>query len=123
MKRYLHSYHAFLPGRFMQWILYLVYPAALIALFFGGGIMFGRIAVMLMVPIVMLAAECMIDMFVFGGFGAKGNAGKIEYMMASTKGRGMVNRALLADWIRRLLSRRRQCIFSAAGSSQRIWTK
>ncbi len=103
MKKYLQSYHAFLPGTFMRWILYLVYPMAMVAVFFGGRLWFEQMALMMMVPIVMLGAECMIDMFVFGGFGAKGNAGNIEYMMASTKGRGMVNRALAVDWIRRLL--------------------
>lgn len=103
MKKYLQSYHAFLPGRFMQWILYLVYPAAMLALFFLGRLVTDQMAVMILLPIVMLATECMIDMFVFGGFGAKGNAGKMEYIMASAKGRGMVNRALAVDWIRRLL--------------------
>lgn len=86
----------------MRWILYLVYPVAMVALFFVGRLWFEQMALMMVVPIVMLGAECMIDMFVFGGFGAKGNA-RIEYMMASVKGKGMVNRALAVDWIRRLL--------------------
>ena len=103
MKKYLQGYHAFLPGKYMQWILYLAYPAGMLALFFGGRLLMDSMAMMIVMPIVMLAVECMIDMFVFGGFGAKGNTGRMEYIMASVKGRGMVNRALAVDWVRRLL--------------------
>jgi hypothetical protein len=103
MKKYLQSYHAFFPRSYMKWIIYLVYPASMFALFFGGQLLFDMMVLMLMMPTVMLAVECMIDMFVFSGFAAKGNAGRMEYMMASAKGRGMVNRALAVDWIRRLL--------------------
>lgn len=103
MKKYLQGYHAFLPGKYMQWILYLAYPAAMLALFFGGRLLMDSMAMMIVMPIALLAVECMIDMFVFGGFGAKGNTGRMEYIMASVKGRGMVNRALAVDWVRRLL--------------------
>jgi len=103
MKKYLRSYHAFLPGKYMQWIIYLLYPVALLALYILGGFLFGRVAIVMVMPFAMLGAECMIDMFVFGGFAAKGNAGRIEYLMASVKGSKLVNYALAVDWIRRLL--------------------
>ena len=103
MKKYLQSYHAFLPGKYMQWIIYLFYPVMALALFYGVGLLLGWMVSMILMPIVMLASECMIDMFVFGGFGAKGNAGRMEYVMASVRGRKLVNCALVVDWIRRLL--------------------
>lgn len=103
MKKNLQSYHAFLPGKYMQWIIYLFYPVMALALFYGVGFLIEWMVSIILMPIVMLASECMIDMFVFGGFGAKGNAGRMEYVMASVRGRKLVNRALVVDWIRRLL--------------------
>ena len=101
MKRYLQSYHAFLPGRYMRWMIYLVYPATALLLLFAGGIWVERSILMMILPFLMVSAECMIDMFVFGGFGAKGVAREMEYVKCSVKGRGMVNRALIFDWVRR----------------------
>lgn len=102
MKRYLQSYHAFLPGRYMRWIIYLVYPLAMLLLLTVGGLWIERSILMAILPFVMVSVECTIDMFVFGGFGAKGVAKKIEYVKCSVKGRGMVNRALIFDWGRRV---------------------
>lgn len=103
MKDYLQSYHAFLPGRYMRWIIWLVYPVAMLLIFFVGGMFTERTNMMLVLPFVMVSAECIVDMYVFGGFGSKGVAGRMEYVKASVKGTGMVRQALVFDGVRRVL--------------------
>lgn len=107
MKKYIQSYHAFLPRGMVKWILYLIYPLAVLLLLFGGsylvpegisGVMF-----MVLLPVLMIAIECMIDMFVFGGFASKECNKRMEFMKSSVRGKKLVHWALVYDGVRRFL--------------------
>lgn len=103
MKEYIKSYHAFLPRKSVQWILYLIYPAGMLLLFFGGGMLVPRVVLMVMIPLVMISVECLIDMVQFGAIGNRENNRYMEYFKTSVKGRKIANRALIFDGVRRLL--------------------
>lgn len=111
MKKFIQSYHAFLPRGMVKWILYLMYPGAVLLLLFVGSYLvpegsFGEVftvGLMVGLPVLMIAIECLIDMFVFGGLGSKESNQRMEFIKTSVRGKKLVHRALIYDGVRRFL--------------------
>lgn len=109
MREYIKSYHAFLPARYMKWIIYLLYPAVMLIAMFGGklfgirGNLMNRMMWILIAPAAMIGVECLLDMFIFAGFGSRGNIRHMEYIRASVRGVRFARQALIVDAVRRML--------------------
>lgn len=103
MKKYLESYHVFLPGRKVRWGVYLAYPAALLLVFAGVWAVLSPMTAGLALPVFFMGIENGLDMFVFGGIAGRGNARQMEYIRASSRGMEVADRAFVFDRMRRLL--------------------
>lgn len=103
MKEYIQSYHALLPGRYMRWILYVIYPGLFIGGFLLLGFYFQKNAIILAVPLLLFSAECFLDTFIFGGFAA-GRYHRMEWLKTSVRGMNLVKKGLIFDGFRRFLS-------------------
>lgn len=114
--QYIRSYHLFLSRHWLRWGLYLVYP-----LLYLGGYIFLRNQILSMPPAteeglehlfslliwalgnLIITLEIFADYLIFGGISAK-DTNKLDYLKTSPRGMSCLQKALLSDGVRRLLS-------------------
>jgi len=105
MKQMLKSYHVFLPLVWERIIVYLLYPILLILISYlmksYRNLDAAEACLILCVGMV-VSAELFFDYFIFGGVAAK-DTNKLEYLKTSARGIGLLQKALVGDWLRRLL--------------------
>lgn len=115
MKEFIKSYHLFLSQRWLRWIIYLVYPALLLAGFVGldfklttnppADADIDRLYWLIIYNLcdIALTLEFCMDYLILGGIAAK-YTNKLEYLKTSVKGMTYLKKALITDALRRLLS-------------------
>lgn len=105
MKTYLKCYRVFLCNKWLKWVIYLIYPVLTIG--WSGLIVYymkqsGAIGLAI-AALAVIFMELFLDYYVFGGILCK-DTNKLQYLMTSHKGMQVLEKSLLADKTRRLLS-------------------
>lgn len=101
MKKYIQSYHMFLPGNalWVKLLLYIVYPLAVM-----GVVLFGKdegmIDSMVISSLLIIMIEVILDSELFGSIIAEGTK-KLEYLKISYKGKDCLTSGLIGDACRR----------------------
>lgn len=105
MREAIRSYHIFLPGTWLKWCIYILYP-----IFVVGGLyilnyylQYFPVVCICLGSGMIVAVEMMLDTYVFRGIGAR-NTNRLEYLKTSAKGMSLLKKSLLVDGIRRFLS-------------------
>lgn len=104
MKRFIKSYHVFLPQIWSKLFTYVVYPGVISFIgywFVSWGI--PMFACVLVLCSLMLTVEVLWDSAVFGGIASK-NTNKLEYIKTSVRGMQILRNSIVADAVRRVLS-------------------
>lgn len=107
MKKYWKSYGVFLSGTLVKILLFAVYPLAVILMGFPAHIigimtMDSVLPGLLSAGSILVGAELILDIFVFGGILNK-ETNKLEYLKTSHRGIPVLRKALQADKVRRVL--------------------
>lgn len=105
MREAIKGYHMFLPGGWLKWCIYLLYPLCVIGGMYAMNrylLYFAQICVGLTCCI-LVAVEMCLDTYVFLGIGAR-DTNRLEYLKTSAKGMPLLKKALVMDGIRRFLS-------------------
>lgn len=103
MKEIVKSYQVFLPTVWERMLVYLAYPMmviGLVSLFAKGS---SPAICMAICVACIVTVELFFDMMIFGGIGAK-DTNKLEYIKTSAKGMKIMEKSLIGDGIRRVLS-------------------
>lgn len=115
MKRFIKSYHLFLSSRLLKWIVYLIYPAVIIAVILWLGPLVngmdlldenkGKLIYLLLGVLwdMTVVLEIGIDYFIFSGITEK-ESKALEYMKTSVCGIPLLKKSIIADGLRRLIS-------------------
>lgn len=106
MKKYIRSYHMFLPGK--KWVkacIYLLYPFIVIGTvcLLRYKLTYYPVICMGLACVMTTMAEIFFDYFIFGGIASR-ETNKLEYLKTSVRGISMLKSSLAADIIRRFLS-------------------
>ncbi len=107
MKKYWKSYGVFLSGTLVKILLFAAYPLAVIfmglpAHIIGTMAMGSAMPGLLSAGSILVGAELILDIFVFGGILNK-ETNKLEYLKTSHRGIPVLRKALQADKVRRVL--------------------
>lgn len=105
MKEYIKSYHVFLPGTFLKWCLYVLYPLLLIVFLYimNREVGYYYFACMGFAACVSTVVELLVNTYQFAGITAKKN-NDLEYLKSSAKGIAVLEKALRMDAVRRFFS-------------------
>jgi len=104
MKRFIKSYHVFLPQIWSKLFTYVVYPVAILLIAYW--LVSWKIPMPICVMVVcslILTVEVLWDSTVFGGIASK-NTNKLEYLKTSVRGMRILRNSIVADAVRRAIS-------------------
>lgn len=104
MKQFIKSYHVFLPQIWSKLFMYIVYPLLIIVI--TGVLVTWQMPMPICVMVagsLIVAMEIVWDSTVFGGIASK-DTNKLEYLKTSVRGMDILQKSIIADAVRRVVS-------------------